>query len=111
MDVEGDVLHHDEAVSHGNTSEDEVDGVVPHVPVCEHHHVHHVEGCSQDADNQGQVAMQGQVGSLQIVWGGAGQPCVVGGGGGGGGDLVLAQGQVESGEVNIGQHGQVRGAD
>ena len=43
MDGEGDVLHHDQAVSQGNTSQDEVDGVGPHVLVGEHHDVDHVE--------------------------------------------------------------------
>ena len=47
MDTEGDVLDHDQAVSHSNTSQDEVDGVGSHVLVGEHHDVDHVEDGSK----------------------------------------------------------------
>ena len=50
VDIEGDVLHHDQAVSHSNTSKNNIDGVHPHVLVGQHQHVHHVEDCSQQAD-------------------------------------------------------------
>ena len=107
MDVEGDVLHHDQTVSHSNTSEDEVDGVAPHVPVHEHHHVDNVEGGAQDTDSHSQVAMDRQVGSLQKIRYGAVEPylwC-------GGTQLQLTEGQVQAGQVDAGQQGQVRGAD
>ena len=50
MDIEGDVLRHDQAVGHGDTSKNDIDGVHPHVLVGQHQHVQHVEGCSQQAD-------------------------------------------------------------
>ena len=53
VDSEGDVLHHDQAVRHSNASQDEVDGVGPHVLVCEHSQVQHVEDCPKHADCQG----------------------------------------------------------
>ena len=50
VDGEGDVLHHDQAVSHSNASQDKVDRVGPHVLVGQHQHVHHVEDGAYQAD-------------------------------------------------------------
>ena len=58
VDGEGDVLHQNQAVSSSYSSQDEVDGVGPHVLVGQHHQVHHVEDCSHQANNQGQVTMK-----------------------------------------------------
>ena len=46
VDSEGDVLHHDQAVSCSNSSQDKVDRVGPHVLVGQDQHVHHVEDCA-----------------------------------------------------------------
>ena len=51
------VLEHDEHVCHGDTGEDEVDGVPPHVLVGEHQDVDEVEEGAHGADHQRQVAV------------------------------------------------------
>ena len=43
VDGEGDVLHHDQAVSNSYASQDKVDRVGPHVLVGQHQQVHDVE--------------------------------------------------------------------
>ena len=37
------MLAHDQAVGHSDACEDDVDGVAPHVLVCEDHNVHQVK--------------------------------------------------------------------
>ena len=62
---EWNVLHHHQHVGHRYTCEQEVDGVTPHVLVCEDENVDEVEEDAEDADGDGKVAVYWLVGSLQ----------------------------------------------
>ena len=53
MNTEGDVLQHIQTVGDGDTGEDHVDGVVPHVGVGQHQDVQEVEETAKQADVQG----------------------------------------------------------
>ena len=63
VEGEEDILNHHQAVSHSNPSQDEVDGVGPHVLVCEDQDVEDVGECAQHTHHGGQGAMVGKVGS------------------------------------------------
>ena len=65
MDREWNVLHHHQHVGHRYAGEQEVDGVTPHVLVCEDENVDEVEEDAEDADGDGKVAVYWLVGSLQ----------------------------------------------
>ena len=65
VDGEGDVLNQDQAVSHGNTSKNEVDRVGPHVLVGEHQDVEHVEEDPHAADHHCQISMQRKISILK----------------------------------------------
>ena len=65
VDGEGDVLNQDQAVSHGNTSQNEVDRVGPHVLVGEHQNVEHVEEDPHAADHHCQISMQRKISILK----------------------------------------------
>ena len=64
MQGKGDVLQHDHHVSHCHPCEEKVDGVAPHVLVCQHQDVDHVEEGAQDTDSHSQVAMHWFIQSL-----------------------------------------------
>lgn len=66
MDAEGDVLQHVQAVCDGDTGQDHVDGVVPHVGVGQHQDVQEVEETAQQADVQGKVAVYRRIHLLHI---------------------------------------------
>ena len=64
MEGKGDVLHHDHHVCHCHPCEEKVDGVAPHVLVCQHQYVDDVEEGAQDTDSDSQVAVDRFIQSL-----------------------------------------------
>ena len=66
VDGEGDVFNQDQAVCHSDASQDEVDGVGPHVLVGEDQDVDDVEDSPHTADHHGKIAMERQISFLQM---------------------------------------------
>ena len=64
VDCEGDVLQHQEDVGHRDREQDQVDRVSPHFLVAQHDDVEEVEKCSQNTDDDGEVAVGSPVGVL-----------------------------------------------
>ena len=64
VDGEGDVLQHQEDVRHRDREEDQVDWVSPHLLVAQHDDVEEVEKCSENTDDDGEVAVGSPVGVL-----------------------------------------------
>ena len=61
----GDVLQHQEDVSHGDGAKDQVDRVGAHVLVTNNNDVEKVEECSKDADHKREVTMKWKINSLK----------------------------------------------
>ena len=57
MDSEGDVLKHQEDVRHRNREQDQVDRVTTHLLVAQHDDVEEVEKCSENTDDDGEIAV------------------------------------------------------
>ena len=66
MEGEGDVLHHDQAVRHRDTSEEHVDRIGPHILVCQHQDIGQVKHSSKNTNTNSKMSMNREVGVLRV---------------------------------------------
>ena len=68
MEGEGDILHHDQAVCHRDTSEEHVDRIGPHILVCQHQDIGQVKNSSQNTNTNSKMSMNCEVGILRVCF-------------------------------------------